>query len=323
MQQNDKQRNGYRDASVLLFEPLDDVRYTTRSALHQLGFETVIAVPDAERMNAVLEKKRPDLILCETEPGWSETCELVRRMRNHDLGRDPFVNIILTIWNASRDSVQDVLESGADDLLTRPISTEMIGERVHALVHARKPFVVTSSYIGPARRKSDGELTDPNVIEVPNALRARVVDGADDEKIEHTITDAIGAVNQRRVIADADDILRLGGTVLNMRSAAGMGAVWQEALRQLAMLAEDMARRIWETDYHHIGDICHALASVATSLQVGAGPALEKDLALLSDLVRALTLTFDPSSDTAKVAREISETTGKISRRGSELVRPR
>ena len=323
MQYLDKQRNAYRDASVLLFEPLDEVRYATRSALHQLGFETVIPVPDAERLNAVLEKKRPDLILCETEPGWSDVCDLVRRMRNHELGRDPFVSIILTIWNASRDSVQEILDAGADDLLTRPISTEMIGERVHALVHARKPFVVTSSYIGPARRNNDGDGRDPNVIDVPNSLRARVVDGADDETIDRAITDAIGAVNQRRVIANADEILQLARTVLGMRSTAGMDAVWREALRQLASLAQDMSRRIWETDYHHIGDLCRALASVAVSLQSSSGTSLKKDTALFSDLVRALTLTFDPSTDTAKAAREISETTEKISRRGGELVRPR
>src|SRR3546814_1821103 len=61
-------------------------------------------------------------------------------------------------------------------LLVKPLSTRIILDRIETVALHRKPFVVTSDYIGPDRRKAVARR-DSNVplIEVPNPLREKML----------------------------------------------------------------------------------------------------------------------------------------------------
>ncbi len=65
-----------------------------------------------------------------------------------------------------------MVNSGADDLLLRPFSTTLLGQRIEAHVERRKGFVITTEYVGPDRRKEPGggaiDLFDP-----PNSLKMK------------------------------------------------------------------------------------------------------------------------------------------------------
>src|SRR5258707_1107960 len=94
-----------------------------------------------------LRNRAPDLLLGEVAGSENETCALVQSIRQGTLADNPFMVIIVTTWRRDGTIVGQVLNSGADDLVARPVSTTSLGERIRLLVERRKGFVVTMDYI--------------------------------------------------------------------------------------------------------------------------------------------------------------------------------
>jgi hypothetical protein len=82
--------------------------------------------------------------------------------------------VIGTLWHAQAAHVSELLNAGLDDVLVRPFSVQQGQDRVRSLVQARKPFVVTSDYIGPDRGMQGKGKASAEMFEVPNVLRMMV-----------------------------------------------------------------------------------------------------------------------------------------------------
>ena len=90
-----------------------------------------------------------DLIIVDADLPDGDVFETIAWMRNGDIGYNPFV--------------------------PAPISAGEVFKRILSIINDRKPFVVTSDYIGPDRRAS--KRRDPSVplTDVPNTLRNKAV----------------------------------------------------------------------------------------------------------------------------------------------------
>lgn len=62
-----------------------------------------------------------------------------------------------------------------DVLIAAPVSPALILDRIDSLVNNRKPFVVTSEYIGPDRRFLDDRESEIELINVPKSLREKAL----------------------------------------------------------------------------------------------------------------------------------------------------
>ena len=109
-----------------------------------------------------------------------EATSLASRIRAGELGVNPFIGTIITVWQPSEAVIRRIVNCGTDDIIVKPLSPKQIMDRVNVVAFNRKPFVVTSEYIGPDRRSGrklkEGEEADPSDdvprIEVPNTLGA-------------------------------------------------------------------------------------------------------------------------------------------------------
>ncbi len=194
----------YGRASVVLYDPVHVNLRTTRYALNEIGFREVLSLTSLAEFRRRIEDDVPALIIAETSQD-AEVYKLVRDIRLGECGADPFVAILLTSWLRDGQSLKAAIGSGADDVIVRPFSTTFAEERIRTLVKARKPFIVTSDYVGPDRRKDAARASGAPPIEAPNTLRA---------------------------IAEQDeDTLRY----LSQRIAEGKAAVSAERIRRLCM----------------------------------------------------------------------------------------
>ena len=50
-----------------------------------------------------------------------DAIRLVREVRNGQLGRNPFVPIILTVWDSDGISIDEAVNSGVDLILAKPL----------------------------------------------------------------------------------------------------------------------------------------------------------------------------------------------------------
>jgi CheY-like chemotaxis protein len=167
-------QNALGDVRVLVYDPLRSNMLTTRAVLHGIGFRSIEGTTEFSELPAKLADKEVALCLIESGERVKAVGDLVRRMRHGDVGGNPFLPVIGTLWHAHAAHVSELLNAGLDDVLVRPFSVLQGQERVRSLVQARKPFVVTSDYIGPDRGVQGKGKMPTEMFQVPNVLRMMV-----------------------------------------------------------------------------------------------------------------------------------------------------
>ena len=135
----------------------------------------------------------PDPMIHEADLADGDFCGAVHGMRHHHVRTNPFLPVMALSYNPTPELVRKIIDSGADDLVPKPVSADRLIDRIKLLIEARKPFVVTTDYVGPDRRKaSDRAGTVPRV-EVPNSLRAKATGTKDTALDQKAMADAIAA----------------------------------------------------------------------------------------------------------------------------------
>src|SRR6185437_15078655 len=134
----------YETAETLVYDPVASNRNASRASLHSIGFRKVELAASLEILHERLRVRAPDLLLAEVAGSENEVCALVQAVRRGTVGDNPFIVIVVTTWRRDGTIVGQVVNSGADDLIARPVSTTILGERIKALIERRKGFVITS-----------------------------------------------------------------------------------------------------------------------------------------------------------------------------------
>ena len=173
----------YDLADVVVCDPVISNRATTRSALHALGCRSIEIVADLDNLRYVLDEQHPDLVLCELSAGGQELCNLIQEVRKNSNGHNPFVGFIITAWTVNAHLLEQISNSGADDLLLRPFSTALLGQRIESLVDRRKKFVISADYVGPERRGGSRSASNVVLIDPPNSIRTKALARAKSQDI--------------------------------------------------------------------------------------------------------------------------------------------
>ena len=188
-------------------------------------------------------------------------------------------------------------------------------DRIKLLIKSRKPFVVTTDYVGPDRRKpSDREDTLPRV-EVPNPLRAKATGTKDIVLDQKAMADAIAAINLHKLERHAVQICVLTELIVPAYQSGALDQSVNDNLDRLRYVAEDTGRRLSGTKYAHIAELCDSLISVVETIAAGDSATPERDLLLLPNLAKAIAKTFDVKEDTKAIAQKITESFEKVIKR--------
>ncbi len=308
------QTEHYDAARVLLFDPIPPNLQLTRSILYTMGYRTFEPVTDITKLRATLDLTHFDLFLLECSTHTSELTALIKDLRYGDLGPNPYLVIVCTTWTLSDDLVRDIVNSGADDLVIRPFSTRDLGRRLKFHIESRKRFVVTSDYVGPDRRKGSRSATDDNLIDVPNSLRDKVKNEFTSEaEIAAAIEATKAAITLEKMRRQAFQIgilaKLLNDDTVELVTEAHESERLELDLKKLAVMTEDLDKRVIETEFAHASDLCTSLLKVARNMVEDHknGRALNaKDLALLDKLSTGLQLAFNPGQDEAKITADIA-----------------
>lgn len=167
-------------ASVLLFDPVHVNLRTTRYALNEIGFRSIEAISAVEEFQRQLRDNSWDMIVAECSAPKVDIFKFVRMIRHGEITPNPYSVIALTSWMRDGAHVRLAIESGADDVIVRPFSTQFAEERIRTMIRKRKAFVVTSDYVGPDRRSGDRAAEANDSVIVPNTLQAKA-DGDEEQ----------------------------------------------------------------------------------------------------------------------------------------------
>ena len=130
---------------VLLADDDESTRLLIGEVLATLGHD-VDGVADGEAAWAAWQRDRPPLVLLDEEMPGLDGDEVTRRIRAAEEGRPGSFVIVVTARGAG-DGLGTVLDAGADDFLTKPLST--------AELHAR--LAIAERRIAHERARHDAE----------------------------------------------------------------------------------------------------------------------------------------------------------------------
>ena len=314
--------------ATVLYDPVHANRHLTRNALFTLGFREIEAVTTLPDLRRVFEVGSFDLCIADVTNEEAEACKLIRELRMGWAGGNVFAVVVATTWRHSGDLVRHVIESGADDLLIRPLSTGTLKSRIEQQIDGRKRFVVTSTYIGPDRRRAVGREETSGLIDVPNPLRLKVRDGILSGPPASEVLEIRRVMERQRVEKDAFHIALACQLITeHVRSPDPRYDVDKE-LSGLAEIAADLKQRVASADFAAVAPFCEGLEAAVKELAlavkaVDRAKRTEKPIALLKQLSQAVHLALDTKKDEGALTREIAETVERITTRRAAVAEDR
>lgn len=303
------------EVRILFGDPGQGTRRLYRQALVAGGYTQLREFDNLAGFADLLAVAQPDLILMDTAMPGGDPAALISELRHNRLGVNPFLPVMLTTWDTAQSLVRKFIDAGADDLLVKPLSTRSLLDRVETVSLHRKPFVVTSDYIGPDRRKEAARrASNVPFIEVPNVIRAKLEgEPLDGQALQQAIRATNEQVNRQRLRAAAFRIAFVTQQIVPLYQA---GTPPDEAtltmLRELVASVEDIRQRIASTDLAHVGQICDRLLQPARQMaDYGVAQPFDaewqKTFSLMKTLGDAVLAFFNPDRDASVLAGEVAE----------------
>ncbi|NKB19744.1 MAG: response regulator [Alphaproteobacteria bacterium] len=306
-QQGMNTRTFYDRVDLLLVSPRTQNSASLRQTLADLEFREIRTASSNADILKALETRPPELMITEFDLPDGDIHETINDIRHHRVGANPFMSIIVTTWQPSEALVHQVLDAGADDLLVQPASRGQLAKRIETLVFNRKPFVVTSNYIGPDRRNSARPGTQKiEGLDVPNILQSKVMGGDESAASQNALDAAIAKVNLDKIIRNGAHIGYLTKQILSAYEQKNVDGPLVGHLRGLISTGEDSIRRIRGTKYELIKTLFQTIITVGQRLELAFNSPEGKDLQLLPELAMSIRLALKDGGATGNTADQIS-----------------
>ncbi|WP_185961347.1 response regulator [Telmatospirillum sp. J64-1] len=280
---------------VGLADPNTQVRQALRAMLQSAGFRDIGDYPNVERLEQAIAADRLDLLIVDAQLPGGDVWNLIYRLRHHRLGKNPFMLVMALSAEPDAGLVRRVVDSGADDMVLKPVSVGTLIQRIAALARKRKPFVITHNYIGPDRRRAPrprGSVAP--MMEVPNPLRSRAV-GSNDRDLQRVIDAAAARINEHKMERYSVEI---GFLVERIQAAyeTGTGEDPQrdEDLDRLHYVAEDLGRRMQGTAFAYVSELALSLKVLVERVKARPSASHRADLELLPKLAASIRRAFEP-----------------------------
>jgi DNA-binding response OmpR family regulator len=309
----------YDSVEALIYDPVSANRTATRAALYALGFRRTDGVATLEACMESIQKRAPDILVCEAQGAGEELCAAIQELRQGGGCDNPFIVVIVTAWEKSTGLINRVVNSGADDLLLRPFSTALLGSRIEAHIERRKGFVITTDYVGPDRRQS----TQPRArnsaesFEPPNSLKMKAKDKlpADvvSKRLEVELRLAREKLHAEKLRRDSFQICILWRLMQEQRP--GVPGL-QVDLDRLLSLSLSVQRRCRDGDHATAIEWCESVRAATSGLEQDRNAAMH----LLGHAALELHAIFHPEHSSAERIAEIDATVAIIRARSQTAI---
>jgi CheY-like chemotaxis protein len=134
---------------------LDDHRFqqqVIRLILVGLGVKNVVAAKDVNEALSMMADQRFDLVIADYRLEGPSGAEFTRLVRGAH-GGDRFIPIIACTADTQPDVIKELRDSGADEILGKPVSPQSVCDKINAVITARRRFVSSPNFFGPDRRR--------------------------------------------------------------------------------------------------------------------------------------------------------------------------
>jgi len=312
-------RLSFDSVDVLIYDPVSSNRTATRSAMYSLGFRKTETVSTLEAFIEAVQSNPPDIALCEAQGAADELCSTIQQLRQGSAGHNPFIVIIVTAWEKNTTLINRVVSSGADDLLLRPFSTALLGQRIESHVDRRKGFVITTEYVGPDRRRDSGRESQVELFEPPNSLKMKAKDRLSGDDIARRLDAELKVAREKltteKLRRDSFQVCVLWRLLQDQPCIAGQAP---PDLIKLQLLAKAIETRAKDSEFASGAEWCQSVLASAEGL--GAGVDRNASMHLLGHAALSLHQVFYPHKSPDDQLSEIDAAVEAIRSRSQQAL---
>lgn len=263
-----------KSATVVLLETNGEIRRLVKSALLGIGFGFVHDCRTLDQVrDAAVADTKPDIFVLDLDSDKDAVCAMIGDIRYSRIGDNPFVIIIGMTQHPDEIVIHDVLDTGTDDIIAKPISASILSERIAYLSENRKDFVATPGYLGPQRAKGvRPAMEEAARVKVPNSLgvktSGKTLTKIDEIEIKH----AANSFTLQRLYGILLSIINLSTDLQNAAAETPGGETFEgEISRIVSLVGEirgiDMLKTV--CDLNHL---TNSLGKVVDSLAAAPSP---------------------------------------------------
>jgi CheY-like chemotaxis protein len=147
--------SGYRfdRMKILVVDDNVHMRKLVTTILQAFGVIQIYEAESGERAWTVLREVNPDVAVLDWVMEGMSGLDLVRMIRTNPQTPNPFVPVIMLTGYTSVDYVAKARDAGINEFIAKPVSVKTMMQRLVAVIENPRPYVRTSVYFGPCRRR--------------------------------------------------------------------------------------------------------------------------------------------------------------------------
>ena len=266
--------------------------------MHSYGIHNEHIFADIEELTNAINSSTPDLVIIDADLIPS-AFDLVHDIRHFKIGRNPFIIVSLMVDARVEGAAQRAILAGADDVIIKPVAPGMLMDRVTHFALHRLPFIATSDYIGPERRRSgDSRPTKIKHIDVVNTLKAKIEGSPlSMAALDRAVKSNIGEVMAARLDSNGLKLGSVCGLILKAYEAGRVDKSVEDLLLILVQALEEAARTARALGDSDLSQICRKLAPDVENMSEN----YKRPTSAQFSTLQMLTAMFDLAK-TAKVA---------------------
>jgi len=285
----DKDKLG--DIDVYLGEPNEQVRESLRAMMRGEGIRRTRTFSRIDDLVNAIKEAPPDLLIVSDDIDPS-IFDVVRDIRHFKMGRNPFIMVTMMVTAENDALVKKAVLAGADDIIIKPISPGKMLDRVGHMTFNRIPFIVTTDYVGPERRRTGD--TRPSAIKqlnVVNTLRDKV-EGRKSTQAELS-RDIEACMNDVMAARLDSHGLKLGwicNLILKAYAEKNITKEVEERLLILVSVLEDAGRTSRVLGEPELANICTQMARQVEEMAEKYENPTDQELSVITKLTKAFEL---------------------------------
>ncbi len=147
--------SGYRfdRMKVLVVDDYVHMRKLIATILQAFGVVHIFEADNGERALAVMRDANPDVLILDWVMEGMSGIDLVRMIRSNPQSPNPFLPVIMLTGHTSLDHVNTARDAGVNEFIAKPVAAKTLMQRLAVVIEQPRPFVRTSVYFGPCRRR--------------------------------------------------------------------------------------------------------------------------------------------------------------------------
>ncbi len=297
----------FEGARVAVIDPNREVRHAICEGLRARGFGHVDGTGSLAELEDMLGNHLVDLVIGDAEFDEEGFTKIAKAVRQGDHGPNPYLIAMASLSDPTEDNFKQVVAAGTDNVLVKPLSVKMLIDRITTVVHKRKPFVVSTDYIGPDRRLRPRQQVCLPLLDVPNTLKERFDGTFDEDRILEEIAQANEKVNLQRTTQNAVLINEIVRQIVPYFETGDVDDGILLHLNHLRRAAKDSANRVKDSKDKHVARLCQSLVPVTQKLINDYQSPDRKDLKLLQDLGTSIYMANKTDHHIEELTQDITD----------------